>query len=59
MPEIAKITSTRGRPSSASVIRRNPSTILRAFQTGFIYQYAFTMIIGVFVLLSLWLLHMK
>ena len=25
-----------------------------AFQSGFIYQYAFTMIIGVFVLLTLW-----
>jgi len=31
--------------------------VVRAFQTGFIYQYAFTMIIGLFVLLSLWLLH--
>jgi NADH-quinone oxidoreductase subunit L len=30
---------------------------VRAFQTGFIYQYAFTMIIGLFVLLSLWLLR--
>jgi NADH-quinone oxidoreductase subunit L len=29
--------------------------IVRLFQTGFIYQYAFTMIIGLFVLLSLWL----
>jgi NADH-quinone oxidoreductase subunit L len=29
--------------------------IVRLFQTGFIYQYAFTMIIGVFLLLSLWL----
>jgi NADH-quinone oxidoreductase subunit L len=29
--------------------------IVRTFQTGFIYQYAFTMIIGLFVLLSLWL----
>jgi NADH-quinone oxidoreductase subunit L len=31
--------------------------VVRAFQTGFIYQYAFTMIIGLFVLLSLWLLR--
>jgi NADH-quinone oxidoreductase subunit L len=31
--------------------------LVRAFQTGFIYQYAFTMIIGLFVLLSLWLLR--
>jgi NADH-quinone oxidoreductase subunit L len=29
--------------------------LVRLFQTGFIYQYAFTMIIGLFVLLSLWL----
>jgi NADH-quinone oxidoreductase subunit L len=29
--------------------------IVRLVQTGFIYQYAFAMIIGVFVLLSLWL----
>ena len=29
--------------------------IVRLFQTGYIYQYAFTMIIGLFVLLSLWL----
>jgi NADH-quinone oxidoreductase subunit L len=27
---------------------------VRLFQTGYIYQYAFTMIIGVFVLLTLW-----
>jgi NADH-quinone oxidoreductase subunit L len=31
--------------------------LVRTFQTGFIYQYAFTMIIGLFVLLSLWLLR--
>jgi NADH-quinone oxidoreductase subunit L len=30
------------------------SRIARLFQTGLIYQYAFTMIIGVFVLLTLW-----
>jgi NADH-quinone oxidoreductase subunit L len=29
--------------------------VVRLFQTGFIYQYAFTMIIGLFVLLSVWL----
>jgi NADH-quinone oxidoreductase subunit L len=29
--------------------------IVRLVQTGFIYQYAFAMIIGLFVLLSLWL----
>jgi NADH-quinone oxidoreductase subunit L len=29
--------------------------IVRLFQTGYIYQYAFTMIIGLFALLSLWL----
>ena len=28
--------------------------LVRLFQTGFIYQYAFAMIIGLFVLLSLW-----
>ena len=28
--------------------------LVRLFQTGYIYQYAFTMIIGVFVLLTLW-----
>ncbi len=27
----------------------------RLMQTGYIYQYAFAMIIGVFVLLTLWL----
>ena len=30
------------------------STMVRFFQTGHIYHYAFTMIIGVFVLLTLW-----
>ncbi len=30
------------------------SGIVRLFQTGLVYQYAFTMIIGVFVLLTLW-----
>jgi NADH-quinone oxidoreductase subunit L len=29
--------------------------VVRLFQSGYIYQYAFTMIIGLFVLLSLWL----
>jgi NADH-quinone oxidoreductase subunit L len=31
--------------------------MVRLFQSGYIYQYAFTMIIGVFVLLTLWLGH--
>ena len=30
------------------------STVARLFQTGHIYHYAFTMIIGVFVLMTLW-----
>ena len=30
------------------------SRVMRRFQTGFIYQYAFTMIIGVLLLLTLW-----
>jgi NADH-quinone oxidoreductase subunit L len=30
------------------------SRVTRRFQTGFIYQYAFTMIIGVLLLLTLW-----
>jgi NADH-quinone oxidoreductase subunit L len=30
------------------------SGVSRLFQTGLVYQYAFTMIIGVFVLLTLW-----
>ena len=29
--------------------------MVRGFQTGFVYQYAFAMIIGVFVLLTVWL----
>jgi len=33
------------------------SRIVRRFQTGFIYQYAFTMIIGLVLLLSLWLVR--
>ncbi len=31
------------------------ASLVRLFQSGFIYQYAFTMIIGVFVLLTLWI----
>jgi len=30
------------------------SQMSRLFQTGHLYQYAFTMIIGVFVLLTFW-----
>jgi NADH-quinone oxidoreductase subunit L len=30
------------------------SSVVRYFQSGYIYHYAFTMIIGVFVLLTLW-----
>jgi NADH-quinone oxidoreductase subunit L len=30
------------------------ATVVRKFQSGFIYHYAFTMIIGVFVLLTIW-----
>ena len=30
------------------------SSLVRLFQSGYIYHYAFTMIIGVFVLLTLW-----
>ena len=30
------------------------ANIVRHFQTGYLYQYAFTMIIGVFALLTLW-----
>jgi NADH-quinone oxidoreductase subunit L len=29
--------------------------LVRRFQSGYIYHYAFTMIVGVFVLMSLWL----
>ncbi len=31
------------------------ASITRLFQTGYVYHYAFTMIIGVFVLMTLWL----
>jgi NADH-quinone oxidoreductase subunit L len=31
------------------------SSITRLFQTGYVYHYAFTMIIGVFVLMTLWI----
>ncbi len=31
------------------------AAITRAFQTGYVYHYAFTMIIGVFVLMTLWI----
>jgi NADH-quinone oxidoreductase subunit L len=31
------------------------SAITRSFQTGYVYHYAFTMIIGVFVLMTLWI----
>lgn len=31
------------------------SAITRTFQTGYVYHYAFTMIIGVFVLMTLWI----
>ncbi len=31
------------------------STVTRTFQTGYVYHYAFTMIIGVFVLMTLWI----
>lgn len=30
---------------------------VRFFQSGYIYHYAFTMIVGVFILMSLWLYH--
>lgn len=33
------------------------STVIRRFQSGYIYHYAFSMIVGVFVLMSLWLFH--
>ena len=33
------------------------ASIVRFFQTGHIYSYAFTMIIGVFVLLTLWIVR--
>ena len=31
------------------------ATIVRRYQTGYIYHYAFTMIVGIFVVLTLWL----
>ena len=31
------------------------SSLTRLFQTGYVYHYAFTMIIGVFVLMTLWI----
>lgn len=31
------------------------AALVRRFQTGYIYHYAFTMIVGIFVLLTLWL----
>ena len=32
------------------------ASVIRLFQTGLVYQYAFTMIIGVFVILSLFVI---
>ena len=31
------------------------AVLIRRFQSGYIYHYAFTMIVGVFVLMSFWL----
>lgn len=31
------------------------ASVTRTLQTGYVYHYAFTMIIGVFVLMTLWL----
>ena len=31
------------------------ASMVRRFQTGYIYHYAFTMIVGIFVILTLWL----
>ena len=31
--------------------------LVKRFQTGYIYHYAFTMIVGVFIILTLWLYH--
>ena len=31
------------------------ATVVRQYQTGYIYHYAFTMIVGIFVILTLWL----
>jgi NADH-quinone oxidoreductase subunit L len=39
---------------SAKVVRWIAS-VTRLFQTGYVYHYAFTMIIGVFVLMTLWI----
>lgn len=33
--------------------------LVRRFQTGYIYHYAFTMIVGVFILITLWLYQFK
>ncbi len=33
------------------------AAVARRFQSGYIYHYAFSMIVGVFVLMSLWLFH--
>lgn len=35
------------------------ATLVRRFQTGYIYHYAFTMIVGVFILITLWLYQFK
>ena len=31
------------------------AAVIRQYQTGYIYHYAFTMIVGIFIILSLWL----
>jgi NADH-quinone oxidoreductase subunit L len=31
------------------------ATLVRRYQTGYIYHYAFTMIVGIFAILTLWL----
>jgi NADH-quinone oxidoreductase subunit L len=31
------------------------ATLMQRFQSGYIYHYAFTMIVGIFILMSLWL----
>lgn len=33
------------------------ASVARRFQSGYIYHYAFTMIVGIFVLMSLWLFY--
>jgi NADH-quinone oxidoreductase subunit L len=38
---------------TARVVRWT-SSVIRHIQSGYIYHYAFSMIIGVFVLLTLW-----